>query len=68
MGAIRGVEAGELDADFQYPYTGWYVRNLHQRRLMAEMTEEHKAALAQGRRESAAIKAYLAALQTGKKP
>ena len=34
---------------------------------MAEMTEEHKAALAQGRRESAGIKAYLGSLQITKK-
>ena len=34
---------------------------------MAEMTGEHKAALAQGRRESAAIKAYLESLQVTKK-
>ena len=34
---------------------------------MAEMTEEHKAALARGRRESAAIKAYLDSLQVTKK-
>ena len=34
---------------------------------MTEMTEGHKAALAQGRRESAAVKAYLASLQTTKK-
>ena len=34
---------------------------------MAEMTEEHKAALARGRRESAAIKTYLESLQVTKK-
>jgi hypothetical protein len=34
---------------------------------MAEMTEEHKTALAQGRRESAAVKAYLVSLQITKK-
>ena len=34
---------------------------------MAEMTEEHKPALDRGRRDAAAIKAYLEALQTGKK-
>ena len=31
VGAIRGVEACELDADFQYPDPGWYVRILQQR-------------------------------------
>jgi hypothetical protein len=34
---------------------------------MAEMTEEHKAALARGRREAAAIKTYLESLQVTKK-